>query len=100
MFDGVGHDVGNVRVDQRVGDLAATTLRGEEVRRSEDGKVLRNQRLCGAGGFDEIVDAARPVGDRCEQLESQWVRHGFEQIGCFGELHKCIVTLQCDYVNP
>ena len=100
VFEGVEDDVGQVGVDDRIGDLAAPSLGPQHLGGAQHPQVLRDERLGGARVFDQLVHAAGAVAQVGEDLEAQGVREGLQQLGGggVGELgHSHIVALQ--YVN-
>ena len=63
MDDRVAHDVCNLVVSQRIGDLAAAPLGRHESGRAQYPEVLRYEGLTRAEGLDELVHAAGAVGE-------------------------------------
>jgi hypothetical protein len=79
--DGVEGDVHDVLVGDGVGDLAAAAAAGEHVGVLEDLEVLGNERLAGAEGRDEVVDAAFAVADLEDDGEAEGVGEGLQEFG-------------------
>ncbi len=96
--------MGDVGVDDRVLDLAATPLGVQQVGAPKHPQMLGDKRLGRAGGFYEFVHARRLLAQRFQDVEPQWMAEGPQQFGGgvqpFGRfVHRYIVTLLCDYVN-
>ena len=85
VIDRVDHDVVDVVVGEGVDDFASAPVAGDEVGRPQHPKMLRDQRLGGAGGVDEFVHAARGVDQRTEHRKPQGMGDRLEQAGALDE---------------
>jgi len=66
VADRVAHDVRDVTVHQRVGDLAAAAAGVDQARGTQHLEVLAHERLRNAERVDELVHAQRCVGEQVD----------------------------------
>jgi hypothetical protein len=91
VIDRVDHDVVDVVVGDGVDNLSTPTLPLQEVGSAQNAKVLGDEGLRGAGGFDEFVHALWALGHGDEQGKTQRVRHGLQQLSSLSERCVCMI---------
>jgi len=82
MAYGVGNEVADVVVDEGVNGLPAAALRRHHTGASQDPEVLGHEGLAYLEVPDELVDAARPLGELGDDRQPGRGGQDFEELAC------------------
>ena len=79
MGESVTHDVSDMVVAQRIGDLAVLPDTVNKPGMAQDPQLLRDVRLGQAGEFDELVHVPGPGGEQVHDRQANRRGKGLEQ---------------------